>query len=129
MLLKTDEEWQKELSELEFSVTRLKGTERAFTGEYLDNKKSGIYECRCCGQKLFSSDSKYDSKSGWPSFFNELDGAMKKVEDFSHGMHRIEIVCSNCGAHIGHLFDDGPKPTGLRYCTNSVSLKFKDGEN
>lgn len=118
------------MDEKRFHITREGGTERAFTGEYLDNKKDGEYACYCCGAKLFSSGAKYDSGSGWPSFYEALDkNAIAEIPDHSHGMTRIEIQCKNCGCHLGHVFPDGPKPTGQRYCVNSASLKFvEDGE-
>jgi len=122
---KTEQEWQAELSPEQFEVTRNKGTERAFTGEYTDCKDSGMYRCICCGQELFSSETKFDSGSGWPSFFAPSDEEHIKTEtDCSLGMSRTEVICSACNAHLGHLFPDGPKPTGLRYCINSVSLKL-----
>jgi peptide-methionine (R)-S-oxide reductase len=120
---KTDEEWRRELTPEEFEVARKGGTERAFTGRYWDCHEDGVYRCVCCGNELFSSEAKYDSGSGWPSFFAALDPArVRSIEDRSLGMRRIEIRCGRCDAHLGHLFDDGPKPTGLRYCVNSLSL-------
>ena len=120
---KTDREWQRELSPEEYRITRQKGTEPAFTGQYWNTKQHGIYVCRCCGAELFSSDTKYDSGCGWPSFFRPLDStAIEEHEDLSHGMVRTEIVCHDCDAHLGHVFPDGPPPTGLRYCINSVCL-------
>ena len=121
----TDDEWREQLSPEQFVVTRQAGTERAFTGEYWDCHDDGTYECVCCGQPLFSSDTKYESGTGWPSFFEALDaGAVEEVVDTSHGMVRTEARCSNCGAHLGHVFPDGPRPTGQRYCMNSASLKL-----
>ncbi|KIP88041.1 MULTISPECIES: peptide-methionine (R)-S-oxide reductase MsrB [Pseudomonas] len=118
------ETWREELSDTQFNVCRLGGTERPFTGEYHDSKVPGVYQCVCCGTPLFDSDAKFDSGCGWPSYFQPLNAeVITELEDFSHGMHRIEVRCSNCDAHLGHVFPDGPRPTGLRYCINSVSLK------
>ena len=126
---KTDREWQRELSQEEYRITRQKGTEPAFTGQYWNNKQHGIYVCRCCGAELFSSETKYDSGCGWPSFYRPIDGvAIEEHEDLSHGMVRTEIVCHDCDAHLGHVFEDGPQPTGLRYCVNSASLQLKTEE-
>ena len=117
------------LSNEEFTVTQNKGTEPPFSGKYLNNKKTGIYSCICCDTDLFSSEHKYESRSGWPSFFDILDsGNLKLIEDKSHGMSRIEVTCDKCGAHLGHVFDDGPQPTNKRYCINSVSLRFNNEE-
>jgi peptide-methionine (R)-S-oxide reductase len=117
------------LSNEEYSVTQNKGTEPPFSGKYLNNKKSGVYSCICCNTKLFSSEHKYESHSGWPSFFDIIDSKnLKLIEDKSHGMSRIEVTCNKCGAHLGHVFDDGPKPTNKRYCINSVSLRFNNEE-
>ncbi len=122
---KTEQDWQAELSPEQFEVTRNKGTERAFTGEYTDCKDSGMYRCVCCGQELFSSETKFDSGSGWPSFFApSAEEHIKTETDGSLGMSRTEVMCSACNAHLGHLFPDGPNPTGLRYCINSVALKL-----
>ncbi|OLU13139.1 MULTISPECIES: peptide-methionine (R)-S-oxide reductase MsrB [unclassified Pseudomonas] len=118
------ETWREELTDAQFNVCRLGGTERPFTGEYHDSKVPGVYKCVCCGTPLFDSDAKFDSGCGWPSYFQPLnDQVITELDDFSHGMHRIEVRCSNCDAHLGHVFPDGPRPTGLRYCINSVSLK------
>ena len=117
------------LSNEEFTVTQNKGTEPPFSGKYLNNKKSGVYSCICCNTELFSSEHKYESHSGWPSFFDIIESKnLKLIEDKSHGMSRIEVTCNKCGAHLGHVFDDGPKPTNKRYCINSVSLRFNNEE-
>ena len=122
---KSDDEWRAQLSPQQFAVARNKGTERPFCGTLLDNKTEGVYSCICCGLPLFSSDSKFNSGTGWPSFFQPI-GETNVVEDrdTSHGMVRSEILCARCDCHLGHVFDDGPRPTGLRYCVNSESLQF-----
>ncbi|MDI9446136.1 MAG: peptide-methionine (R)-S-oxide reductase MsrB [Pirellulaceae bacterium] len=122
---KSDAEWQALLTPEEYRITRLKGTERAFTGAYWNTKLAGTYECVCCGRKLFVSDAKFDSGCGWPSFFRAIDeDAIVTQEDRSIPPPRVEIMCSNCGAHLGHVFDDGPPPTGLRFCVNSASVRL-----
>ncbi len=122
---KTDQEWQKALSPDVYRVTRQKGTERPFTGALLDNKQEGVYRCGACGQPLFSSETKYNSGSGWPSYWAPIDEhAVEQETEHSHGMVRDEVVCSRCDSHLGHVFPDGPQPTGLRYCINSLSLEF-----
>jgi len=123
----TEEEWKNKLSPEEYHILREKGTERPFTGKYVDNKKRGKYYCSACGNELFDSKSKFDSGTGWPSFTEPMDKEnVDEHKDLSYGMERTEVLCSKCGGHLGHVFDDGPKPIGKRYCMNSASLKFEE---
>jgi len=127
---KTDAEWKQQLTASQYAVLRKKGTERAFTGEYWDNHEKGIYYCAGCHQALFDSSTKFESGTGWPSFYAPLRKESVAInKDVSYGMVREEVVCSQCGGHLGHVFDDGPRPTGLRYCMNSVSMKFEKSDN
>jgi peptide-methionine (R)-S-oxide reductase len=125
--MEDNEYWRDKLTAEEFQVCREKGTERAFSGEYWDCKKEGTYHCKCCGEALFLSDTKYDSGCGWPSFFAPADQkVIREDRDVSHGMIRTEVTCEKCGSHLGHIFEDGPEPTGLRYCINSASIKLEE---
>jgi peptide-methionine (R)-S-oxide reductase len=128
---KTDEEWRKELTPQQYAVTRQHATERPFTGEYVFSKADGTYACVACGLPLFSSETKFESGSGWPSFWDVIEtGNVELRQDNSYGMRRVEVVCSRCGSHLGHLFDDGPRETtGLRYCINSTALKFQERDD
>ncbi len=126
---KSDAEWRQQLTDEQYKVTRLKGTERAFTGKYHDEKAPGTYVCICCGEPLFSSDTKFDSGTGWPSYYQPVSpDAVIEHEDVSFFMRRVEVVCSKCDAHLGHVFPDGPEPTGQRYCINAASLALKPKE-
>ncbi len=124
----TEDEWKNRLSPEQYAVLRQKGTEAPFTGTLLKEKRDGMYKCAACQNPLFASDTKFDSGTGWPSFDDALPGAVKFVDDNTHGMRRTEVVCAQCGGHLGHLFDDGPTKTGKRYCLNSVCLEFGEGE-
>jgi peptide-methionine (R)-S-oxide reductase len=129
-ITKTEQQWREQLSDQEYVICRQKGTERAFTGEYWDCKTAGLYRCRCCGEALFDSSTKYDSGSGWPSFYQPISAdCIEENHDSSHGMVRVEVVCKACDCHLGHVFEDGPAPTGLRYCINSASIKLEKASN
>ena len=125
---RSDEEWRKKLTPEQYRITREKGTERAFTGEYHASKAPGTYMCVCCGAELFASSAKFDSRTGWPSFTEPVGGNVKTADDSSHGMRRTEVMCAECDAHLGHVFPDGPGPKGERYCINSASLVLEPGE-
>ena len=127
-ITKTKDEWKAQLSNEAFSVCREHGTEAPFSGEYNDNKESGIYNCICCDAPLFTADTKFDSGTGWPSYYESIEDSIKEIKDVAFGMTRVEVRCAACDSHLGHVFPDGPDPTGLRYCINSVSLDFK-GDN
>jgi peptide-methionine (R)-S-oxide reductase len=128
--MKDDAYWREKLTPEEFSVCREKGTERPFSGEYWNSDEQGVYQCKCCGEPLFQSESKFDAGCGWPSFFKPAtQSAIKEDTDASHGMLRTEVSCDKCGSHLGHVFTDGPDPTGLRYCINSASIKLGEDEH
>lgn len=122
---KTTKEWQEQLSPESFNVCRQSGTEAPFSGKYYDNKEEGTYDCICCNAPLFTSDTKFDSGTGWPSYFESIENSITEIRDSTHGMVRVEVRCATCDSHLGHLFPDGPEPTGQRYCINSLSLEFK----
>ena len=123
---KSDSQWKEQLSDEAFYVARQHGTEAPFSGKFYDYKADGLYKCICCDAPLFQSETKFDSGTGWPSYYEGVEGAIKEIKDISHGMLRVEVRCNNCDAHLGHVFPDGPEPTGQRYCINSVSLDFEE---
>ena len=128
-IIKSENEWKKILTEEEFRITRKKGTEAPFSGKSFNIINGGSFSCKCCNADLFKSSNKYESGCGWPSFYDQISpDAVKKVNDNSHGMNRIEILCAKCDSHLGHIFDDGPEPSGLRYCVNSLSIDYKESE-
>ena len=127
-VIKSEVEWREQLTPEAFSVCRMHGTEAPFSGQYYDYKGEGVYRCICCNEPLFASDTKFDSRTGWPSYYEALEDAVTEIKDSSHGMIRTEVVCATCDAHLGHVFPDGPEPTGMRYCINSVCLSFEENK-